>query len=328
MADIPGVTNSTTPHSSYAAVEETSQQTTSTSPSRIVTTLAEVNNRPAPETKTSAETPAVEIPFGATAKAPVSKVQFSKDAIKADQEKVQPKQEHKTAYVYKGVLSCPETTSAHKGKTISLTDLQSKYSVNTNHHNDAPPTVLDSFKNKDIFKNLGSLYSLNTYTDSSKTVFKDFETRLDDKKSAITGENALRLALANGYTGHPILFNSTDDVKIYIIRTLEKAPELILKLAFFYVDKVSNTGKVVVIKAWIQPITDGKPEQMHYRIIHHHEDATLNTDKRNPKSFSQLNTKEMWIYETGKRYPSSSTKKPALPVITRKIDSGVKSTGF
>lgn len=71
-----------------------------------------------------------------------------------------------------------------------------------------------------------------------------------------TLKNVERLYAAANYRGKMIPFFSDREVKKYLIRAIEKAPKLILKLALGYVPREGG-AKVVVVKAWWSLLNGG-----------------------------------------------------------------------
>jgi len=172
-----------------------------------------------------------------------------------------------------------------------------------------PSRAISNYKNNNVF----SLPEYGRLLDSlikkpALSTIEDFDPQLDHSLST---REINQINNAVGYKGAMVLFDSyspessnvSDKVKSYLVRALEKAPELILKLLLGY--RKDDVGSVVVVKAWIDKPTN----TLEYRLISSFKaDGTV--DKQTVGGLSKLSDcSDMWLYETGMRFPSSGRQK-------------------
>ena len=118
-----------------------------------------------------------------------------------------------------------------------------------------------------------------------------------------------------GYSGTIIGFGSIDAFSAYVLRAVEKAPKLTLKLILGYV--IEGEGpRICMIKAWAAHSKRGvplfvkmapgspddrmlKPRMHHLLVDYTHEGTPIN---RPDSLFTLTPCKQFWLYETGKRY--------------------------
>jgi len=210
--------------------------------------------------------------------------------------------------------SCPANVNPEGEPHLNVMSLDGKPDptgwVNTN-------MVIDEFK-ESALRNYADrkVYDLNSYVSTLAFTQKKPVAAIFKKASLqagselkITCKDIHKINEETDYPGQVMIFkddpsNTPSLVKAYLNRALEKAPKLLLKLVLGYVK--DGVGRTVLVKAWNE--IDGKTgeftNKMQYKLVGLKADGTV--DKQTPAGLSKLvDSDEMWLYETGKRYPRS-----------------------